>query len=237
MAGFSKTGVPGLGILMAPLMADVFPARASVGALTPMLLCGDFFAVRYYRRHAQWKILIRLIPWVAVGFALGYVALRVLNDVQLGAFLGAMILALIAIQIVKQRGGEWLEEHLPRKWWFSASMGVLAGFTTMVGNVAGPITGLYFLSMGFDKHSFMGTSAWFFLMVNAAKIPFYLQMGIVNGHSLLFNLKMLPLILAGVAAGVFTFKRISQKWFDRTVLGLAALAAVRLLVKSILESR
>jgi uncharacterized membrane protein YfcA len=59
----------------------------------------------------------------------------------------------------------------------------------------------------------------------------------VNGHSLLFNLKMLPLILAGVAAGVFTFKRISQKWFDRTVLGLAALAAVRLLVKSILESR
>jgi hypothetical protein len=52
--GFSKTGIAGLGMLIVPLMANVFAGKASAGALLPMLLFGDVFAVAWYRRHAQW---------------------------------------------------------------------------------------------------------------------------------------------------------------------------------------
>ena len=76
LTGFSKTGVVGLGVLIVPLMASVFPAKASTGALLPMLIFGDLFAVAWYRQHAQWRILARILPWVLPGLALGDIALK-----------------------------------------------------------------------------------------------------------------------------------------------------------------
>ncbi|BCW98807.1 MAG: hypothetical protein KatS3mg024_1634 [Armatimonadota bacterium] len=54
LVGFSKTGVPGTGILVVPLMAALFGGRQSVGTLLPMLIFADCFAVAWYRRHARW---------------------------------------------------------------------------------------------------------------------------------------------------------------------------------------
>jgi len=50
LVGVSKTGIPGIGILVVPLLASVLPARVSVGVLLPMLIFADIFAVSYYRR-------------------------------------------------------------------------------------------------------------------------------------------------------------------------------------------
>jgi hypothetical protein len=229
LVGFSKTGVPGLGILIVPILAGVFGPRAANGILLPMLLFADFFAVGYYRQHANWPILIKLLPWVLGGLGLGYVALDRLSNESLSVFFGILILSLVGLQAARQGLGGWLEEHLPKKWWFSAVMGVLAGFTTMVGNLAGSITGIYLISMRVDKHSFMGTSAWFYLTVNALKVPLYCSLGLITGASLVFDVKMAVFILLGVATGVIAFKVIPQKWFDRVVLALASIAALRLL--------
>jgi len=144
--------------------------------------------------------------------------------------LGVLVIALVGLQIVRDRFGEWFEKHVPRALWFSATMGFLAGFTTMIGNVAGSITGIYLISMGQGKHSFMGTSAWFYLSVNAIKVPLLLSLALINRQSLVFNLEMVPAILLGVVVGIVAFKLISQKWFNRLILGLAALAALRLLL-------
>ena len=230
LVGFSKTGVPGLGMLIVPLMAGVFGAKESTGILLPMLLFADFFAVGYYRQHANWPILVKVMPWVLAGIAAGYVALDKLTSADLNVVFGVLILALVGLQAAKRSGGDWLETRLPHKWWFAATMGFLAGFTTMIGNFAGPITAIYLLSMGLDKHSFMGTSAWFYLTVNAIKIPLSISLGLVNTASLKFNLEAAPLIVLGVAVGIVAFKKISQAWFNRVVLALAAVAALKLLV-------
>ena len=229
LVGFSKTGVPGLGILIVPLMAGVLGARAANGVLLPMLLFADFFAVGYYRQHADWKILVRLMPWVLTGLGAGYIALRVMTGDELNAFFAILILSLVALQIVKQWLGGWLEEHMPKTWWFAAVMGFLAGFTTMVGNMAGSITALYLISMRVDKHAFMGTSAWFYLTVNALKMPMYASLELFSGETFLLDLKLVAFILVGVAAGLVSFRMIPQKWFDRVVLALATIAALRLL--------
>ena len=79
-AGFSKTGIPGIGILIVPLMAIVFGGRLSVGATLPLLIFGDIFAVLWYRQHARWDNLRSLFPWVSsqnapiVGGLLAYTA-------------------------------------------------------------------------------------------------------------------------------------------------------------------
>lgn len=227
MVGFSKSGITGMGILVVPLMASVFPAKLSVGILLPMLLVGDVFAVTYYRRHADWRLLVRLFPWVLPGIAAGYYALDKITSAQLAPFLGILVLVLIAFTLLRKRR-EAAREPRPHHGSFVAVMGFLAGFTTMLGNAAGPIMTVYLLSLQLKKHGFIGTNAWFFLIINALKIPLCISLGLTTADSLLFNLKMVPLIALGAFLGILVFKWIPQQWFSRAVLILAALAAFRL---------
>ena len=70
--GITKTGIPGLGPVIVPLMASVFPARASTGVLLPLLIAADVFAVVRYRRHAVWRHLVRMLPWTLGGVVAGW---------------------------------------------------------------------------------------------------------------------------------------------------------------------
>lgn len=229
LVGFSKTGLTGLGILIVPLMAAVFPGKESTGALLPMLILGDIFAVAWYRQHAKWEIVIKLLPWIVPGLLLGVWALKVMDDRWFYPVLGVMVLALIGVQIARDRGGVWLEEHLPHKWWFAAAVGIMAGFATMVGNVAGAIMGIYLIAMGCDKKTFMGTGAWYYLIVNSAKVPFSAGLGLITAKSLMFNLAVAPLVIIGAFVGLATFQKIPQKFFNGAIIVLAGLAAVRLI--------
>lgn len=230
LVGFSKTGVVGMGILIVPLMATAFPGKESVGALLPMLIFADLFAVAWYRRHARWRLLLALLPWVLPGLAAGYVTLRFLSADSLPPFLGGMVLVLITLNWLKSRYAERLQQRLPRSWWFAAVMGCLAGFATMVGNVAGPVMSVYLISMGLKKREFMGTGAWYYLIVNGIKAPLNVSLGLITARSLAFNARMAPVIAVGAILGILVFKRIPQAWFNRVILLFAAAAAARLLL-------
>jgi uncharacterized membrane protein YfcA len=217
-----------MGILVVPLMASVFPAKQSVGALLPMLIVGDIFAVAFYRRHAEWNKLWGLIPSVAVGMALATWLLSQVDNQQMKPILGWLVLALIALDFVRRQLGWHDVPHHPL---FVNTMGFLAGFGTTMGNVAGPIMTIYFLARGLvDKNRFIGTFAWYFLIVNTSKIPLYAPLGMITRESLLFDLYMVPLIAVGALIGKWALPRIPQQTFTWLVLLLAALAAVRLVI-------
>jgi uncharacterized membrane protein YfcA len=114
---------------------------------------------------------------------------------------------------------------------YVASMGLLAGFTTMTANAAGPIMILYLLAVGLPKMEFVGTGAWFFLIINLFKIPFSYEQGLINGPSLLFDLKIAPVAIAGALWGRVLVKKINQPAFEIMALAFAIIGAIRLLVK------
>ena len=62
--------------------------------------------------------------------------------------------------------------------------GSAGGFTTFVSNTAGPIMNTYLVRLGLDKHEMIGTSAWFYFVVNVTKVPVYLALGAwsAGGH-------------------------------------------------------
>ena len=107
-------------------------------------------------------------------------------------------------------------------------MGFLGGFGTTMGNVAGPIMTIYFLARGLERDAFIGTFSWFFLIVNVSKLPIYAHLDMLPRPGMIFDLWMLPLVTLGALAGKWTLPRIPEKAFTWTVLGLAALAAVKL---------
>lgn len=225
--GVSKTGIAGAGILAIPLVAAVMPARASTGAVLPMLIFADLFAVIAYRRRAVWVHLLRVIPWALAGIIAGYLVMGVISDRQLRPVIAVIILAMLALNRWRNRHAG--EAPVPRHWCFSAVIGLLAGLTTMMANAAGPIMVIYLLSMRLPKMQFIGTAAWYFFILNWVKVPFSVSLGLINSASLRLNLALLPFIALGALTGIVILRRIPQRAFSRAVELLATAAALRLL--------
>lgn len=231
LIGLAKTGIPALGILVVTLMAMIFPARDSIGIVLPMLIIGDLVAVTYYRRSVEWKLLWRLVPWVSGGIALGFILLFAVTDSRaIEVILGAIIITMVLLQIKKEFTAGDSEHQVPRSRFFTVFMGTLGGFTTMIGNAAGPVMAIFFIAMALPKTQFIGTGAWFYLTVNLIKVPLLFYLGLISGNSLTLNAMMLPAILIGTAIGVRLVPLIPQQRFNQIVLLLSFFGALALLV-------
>ncbi|MBW1803546.1 MAG: sulfite exporter TauE/SafE family protein, partial [Deltaproteobacteria bacterium] len=178
--------------------------------------------------QAQWRHVFRLLPPTMAGVVVGYFGLRVVNDAQLRPIIGIIVLVMLGLNYWWTRaGGE--DRPVPTQWWFSAGAGFMVGVLTMMANAAGPIIVLYLLSMRLPKLQFVGTSAWYFFIINWFKVPFSANLKLMTFESVKLDLMMLPFIFLGVVAGILILKRIPQKTFNVVVQILAAAAAVKLL--------
>ncbi len=229
LVGITKTGIPGLGPVIVPLMASVFPARASTGVLLPLLIAADVFAVVRYRRHAVWRHLVRMLPWTLGGVVAGWRVLGTINDRQLEVMIGLIILAILAVGAARERWSD-ADGTMISSWWWSALVGLTAGFTTMVSNAAGPIMIVYLLAMRLPKREFVGTGAWYYFLLNLVKVPFSVNLGLITGATLLLNVLALPAIATGALLGMAALDRIPERGFTRSMQVLAALAALNLLL-------
>jgi uncharacterized protein len=227
LVGFTKTGIPGVGIVLIPLMASIFPARASTGIVLPLLIMGDVLAVLYYRHHAHFKVIGRIIPFTVAGVLAGYYALALIDDRSMNYTIGTIVLALVILSILREMGA-LKDSAIPQNILFAAVMGILAGFTTMVANAAGPIMVVYLLAMKLEKEEFIGTGAWYFLLVNVFKVPFSWNLGLITLETLIFDARLFIFILLGAVLGIFIIYRISQKQFRIAAIALAAAASVKL---------
>jgi uncharacterized membrane protein YfcA len=227
IVGLSKSGIKGIAILVVILLALVFGGKSSTGILLPMLVAGDIFAVIYYHRHTQWHYLKKLLPWMIAGVLAG---VWFGNEIPEAAFKKTMaVIVLITVAIMF-----WWDfkksKNIPTHWSFAGSMGLSAGFTTMVGNLAGAFSNLYFLAMRLPKVHFIGTAAWLFFIINLFKFPFHvLVWGTITKESLYLNLTLLPAIIIGLFTGIKIVKLIPERLFRQLILGLTALGAIMML--------
>ncbi|BFT74390.1 sulfite exporter TauE/SafE family protein [Paenibacillus sp. P36] len=231
--GFAKTGISTMGIFNAMLVTIIFPAKMSVGILLPMLIIGDIIAVAYYRKKVIKNHLISLMPWALIGVIGGYLVLLKVDNNQLKLLLGALICGLILLQVLRDLMGAKFDSRFPSSMWFIASMGILAGFATTIGNVSGAIIAIYLFAKQVPKQEFIGTGAWFFLLVNLVKVPFFIHLGMITSDSLLIGIWTIPLIAIGAYAGIKLLPLIPQVYFQRLVLLLGAFGALKLLAEGI----
>ena len=221
--GVAKTGVPGLGILVVPMIVlTVGNAKSSAAWLLPILCTADIFAVIYWRRHAAAKRLFSLIPWTLVGMAAGAVALS-LPEKTLKPVIGAIIVVMLIAYLIRRysRNPANITPH-------PALYGVTAGFATTVANAAGPVMNLYLLSKRLPKEEFIATGAWFFFLINLTKIPIYAYHGMFSRESLVFDLLMAPAVFLGAVSGRRLVPHISDGVFEGLVIVLTALSTLLL---------
>lgn len=230
--GMSKTGVPGIGILGVLVMMLAFPGaeKLSSGAVLPMLVAADVFAVRYYWHFADGKRIRQLLPTIVIGLMLGTVFMRMIDHAQFKIFLAVMILTLVVFDRLRH-WRNW--NSFPKSRWFTWVMGTLTGFTTLVGNAAGPVMTVYCSSLNFNKHDFMGTFAVLFFIINLTKLPLIggavPGLNMITAETLWFNVLILPGLLAGVILGRKLFGIIPERYFIPCVLILNMMVPIQII--------
>ena len=250
LVGFSKTAVSGANTVSLAIFAAVLPARESTGVLLPILIAGDVLAVLTYRRHAHWPTLWRLFPAVAVGVVVGTVFLVWADDEVVRTSIGAILLFMAGVTVWRRRRAEAESDSAseseseseptenepdavstPTGRLKARSYGVLGGFTTMVANAGGPVMSMYLLSAGFRKLGFLGTSAFFFLIVNVSKVPFSAGLGLIDGHSLLLDAALVVFVVPGAFLGKWAVSRINQRLFEQLVIAATVVGGAQLLLR------
>ena len=257
LTGLAKTVLPGAATIAVALFAAVLPAKESTGVMLVLLLVGDVLAVWSYRRDADAAMLRRLIPAVVAGVLAGAVFLRLASDTGTRRVIGAMLLLLIAATLWGRRRGarrapgtaaatgseggptapspgstddavgsrSGAGSSRPAR----ALYGALAGFTTMVANAGGPVTSMYFLACRYPVKAFLGTTAWFFFLVNVAKLPFSLGLGIIRPEHLALDAVLAPVVIVFALAGRRLADRMDQRVFEPIVIVLTVVSALPLL--------
>lgn len=227
--GFSKSGFSGVSMVHVIVFAAVFDARRSTGILLPLLIIGDLLAVKFFGSQVQWPYIRRLLPPASLGVIIGWWLLDKLDSTSVRPLIGGIILVFALVQSLRIWRPK-LFEKVPHSTWFAWTLGLLAGVTTMLANAAGPLVALFMIAVSLPKFQLIGTSAWFFLVLNTFKIPFSANLGFIDGNTLLLNAALAPLVALGMLLGRSVVQRLPQKSFDTILLVLTAAAAVRLLI-------
>jgi uncharacterized membrane protein YfcA len=228
LIGMSKVGVPGVSLFVVPVLAIIFGGKASTGILLPILIMGDWFGVGYFHRHAKWKYLWKLLPWAFVGIGIALWAGQVVSDVWFKNIIAILVFVCIGLMLWEDRQKN---SYFPDSWWFAALMGILGGFATMIGNVAGPIFAIYLLAMHLPKNNYIGTGAWFFLIINLTKFPLHLFVWkTISLQTLTLDLILLPGIAAGALFGIWLVNKIPNKTYRSFVITVTAISALMLLL-------
>lgn len=227
--GMSKTGIQGLMLLTVPYMAMSFGAKESTGVILPMLCMADIMAVIYYKRIADWKTVLRLLPTAILGFFIAIFVDNLIPAKEFRHLMGWTLVIALAVMVWSEIFGK--ENRWMKRWWYSAIFGLLGGFTTMIGNAAGPVLSVYLLSMRKDKMEYIGINAWFFLVVNMLKVP--LQIFVwdnISWSTISLNLTMLPIIGIGAWIGIRIVKVFPEKAFHRFIQIVTILSVVMMLI-------
>ncbi|MEP6735047.1 MAG: sulfite exporter TauE/SafE family protein [Chryseolinea sp.] len=227
LTGMSKTGIHGAGMLSVPLLAAIFGGQRSSGVMLPMLVLADVLGVFYYHRHASWHHLKILFPWAAMGVILGTVVGNYIDDRVFKVIMATVILSSVGVMIWLERGHKG---DVPENRAFGITSGVLGGFTSMVGNLAGTVMAVYFLSMRLPKNTFIGTTAWFFMVTNWFKVPFHVfAWHTIDFNTFLLDLIVLPAIIIGAFLGIAVVGRLSEKTYRWFIIAMTLIAAVFML--------
>ena len=230
LLGMAKAGVKGLGTISIPLTVFVFGAKESTGIILPVLIYADSFSVLYYYKKTDWSQVKMLIPMTIIGVVLATLVGYYISGKTFQYAMGFLILICLLLLIVKDKIGNNIE--MENHSWLTPLTGVSLGFTTMIGNAAGPFLNIYLLIRKMPKETFVATSAVYFYIVNFIKIPFHVfGWKTITWDTFMLSLTTIPIVIVGVLIGIQLVKLMNETFFKWLVIISTAVSGIILLIR------
>ena len=228
LIGFSKAGIKGITAISVTLLALVYGAKNSTGIMLPLLISGDIAAVIYYNKKCNWGLLLKLLPYVAIGVIIGAFIGDELPEELFKKSMAVIIIISVSLMVWHERSTIQLDK---RSTGLGVILGLLAGITTMIGNLAGAFSNLFFLSMRLNKETFIGTAAWLFYVINLFKLPFHIYMWeTIDLSSLYIGLTLLPFLVLGFIGGLKIVNFFSDNSYRYFIILMTLIGAVVMLM-------
>lgn len=227
--GFSKAGLKGIELLNVTIMALVFGSKASTGIVLPLLCFADILAAIYYKRNISWPLFWKLIIWMAIGIVIGVFVGNNLGEAVFKKMFAFIILVIVSMMIYLETRKA---DFRPKSKLFGPSIGLIAGITTMIGNLAGPFSNIFFMAQKVSKDIFIGTAAVVFLTINFFKLPFQIIFwDNITLKTLSLNLLLIPSILLGFFIGINIVKRINEASYRKVIIAITIIGAISIFLK------
>lgn len=227
--GLAKAGLKGLGTVAVVFLALAYGARASTGIMLPLLILGDIFAVIYYKRYVKWKYLFKFTPAIVVGILIAVYFGKDMPEESFKLWMAGIILLSVVLLLFSERTSK---AALPNNWLFAGTLGILTGFTTMIGNMAGAFSNIFFLSTRLPKNELLGTVSWLFLFINLFKLPFHIfSWKTLAMDSFIQSMFLIPGVVIGFLVGLKLVALFNEKNFRLFLLAATALGALVIIIK------
>lgn len=252
-AGFTKTGIIGLGIIITPVMASIFSVGTALGFMIPLYILGDIVALTRYRQKVMWRPLLKALPWGIAGTLFGWRLAAHVNSVfgpesesRLRVLVGVLMGMVVFISWYVARhpevampgkapaGPATESGRIARaggvRYWYAILLGGFGGLVSMLTNSGGPIWAMYLSSLGLEVKEVIGTAIWCFFTVTLLKIPLSANLGFLDLNTMKFNLLLAPVTVAGVFVGGLVSGKFSKKTFGTIIQVLAAVGSLYMIL-------
>jgi uncharacterized protein len=226
--GASKGGLPGVGILGVPILAQVISPVVAAGMLLPLLVISDWYGLWLYRKNYDaWNIKLISVS-ACIGIALGWATAHFNSDALVKFIVGLIGIWYTADLVRKSRVNSEAAARpadIPR----GVFWGSIAGFTSFVAHAGGTPYQMFMLPQKLDKMTYAGTATITFTIINALKLPPYWMLGQINTTSLQQGLYLAPVALFGAWAGFRLTKILPEKIFFKCVEVALFLVSLKLI--------
>jgi len=237
----TKSGFGGsMGALSAPILLTVLPPNIALAVLLPLYLIADVWTVFIWRGYSVWRLLGWMCLFAIIGQILGWLLISYIDDEILKLFIG--IIALITsvrfylqkaqIQLIKIKK----THHKQIRDRFKLRAGIwcsLSGFSSFVSLTGGIPVQVFMLPMKIQRFFVVGTLAWYFLIINVAKVPFFLDLNWFTAETLFTSLCLVPVVPFGVWTGRWLNRNMSDTVFYHLAHITLIILGLRLVITSL----
>lgn len=174
-------------------------------------------------------------PWLFatggfLGALTGTIILASAAPDNLSVVMAAVVFVYVGFRLARP---EWRLHHAVARW-LVLPAGLIAGVLQGSTGISAPVSVTFINAMRLQRRSFMAVMSVFFLSLACAQIPLMVWFGLMDHRlGLLGLLAVLPMV-AGMPLGALLGKRIPAPVFDRVILLLLTVIAMKLVSEQFL---
>ena len=222
LKGATGAGAP---IIAVPVMALWFnvPLAVTIFAI-PNLLANVWQAWTYRADRLPRRFMVMFAGGGALGTLAGTVLLANLPGKALTLVVALAVFLYVAFRLARPN---WkLAYPLAEK--LSGVFGTLGGVLFGSTGVSAPVSLSFLNAMKLERRTFVATVTVFFVMMGLVQVPMLIGYGLMDGRKFLLSLSAILPIWAGMPVGAWLARHISRETFDKVILAVLTVIAIRL---------
>jgi uncharacterized membrane protein YfcA len=215
----------GSGLIAIPLLALVLP----LSLVVPLVVFLDYVASASHglkdRAEIQWRQILPLLPFSAIGVITGLYFFRTVDPVVLSHLLGVFVILYAVYSLLSKNDAR----RISTLW--AVPAGGLGGLVGTLFGTGGPFYVVYLKHRGLTKTQFRATFAMIFLADGAGRLAGYLVGGYFDRDWLILAAMALPVMALGLYWGGHVHTNISQRQFQVAVSLLLVVSGISLILR------